>query len=381
MNLDDVLLEDAAALADADTCDLLLITASAGASVRASMQLVDSNAVDRIVDEGRPRAIVVAGGGGSRVAGDILSAVAGTRSPVPVVTVGGPGLPGWVGPVDLVVVVSGSGVTRETLAVAGEAARRGCRLTGICPDGSRLGQFLDALPSAQRFDVGIPPTLGRWRARSLIWSLATPILLVGGALGLVEDAPGAVLRTADLLDDIADRCAPMRDSITNPAKQWAVELSLSLPLVWGTGDVGGVAVRRLSSQLAQNAGLPAMVGTLPAAGRTQAALLAGPRAGQVGLDDIFRDRVADPDCDTRIRLVMLRDADEHPEVEALAGAACELASKRGVPVSVLKAEAGHPLERLATLIGMPDFASVYAALVLGIDPMAGTNELDGRVGL
>jgi glucose/mannose-6-phosphate isomerase len=51
--------------------------------------------------------------GGSGIAGDVLAAVAGPTCPVPVVTHRGYGLPGWVGPVDLVVAVSCSGSTRR----------------------------------------------------------------------------------------------------------------------------------------------------------------------------------------------------------------------------------------------------------------------------
>ena len=66
--------------------------------------------------------------GGSGIAGDVLAAVAGPALPVPIVVHRGFGLPGWVGPMDLVIAVSCSGATAETLAALEEAVRRGCRL-------------------------------------------------------------------------------------------------------------------------------------------------------------------------------------------------------------------------------------------------------------
>jgi len=39
-----------------------------------------------------------------------------------------------------------------------------------------------------------------------------------------------------------------------------------------------------------------------------------------------------------------------------------------VPVSRLRAEPGPPLARVASLVGLTDFASVYLALGLGLDP-------------
>jgi hypothetical protein len=41
-----------------------------------------------------------------------------------------------------------------------------------------------------------------------------------------------------------------------------------------------------------------------------------------------------------------------------------------VRCDVVTAEGGSALERLASLVAVPDFASVYLALAHGLDPMA-----------
>lgn len=379
MELDDSLLDDVDALIAADARQLLPMTASAGASMRAAATLTTPAAIARVADDGRPHAVVVVGGGGSRAAGEILAAAAGTGSPVPTMTFGGPALPGWVGPTDLVIAVSGSGRTPETLAVAAEAARRGCRLVVVAPDRTPLVQLAEQTRGSVNIPVGIPTVSGIWRARTLMWSLATPLILIAGELGLVADAHAAVSSAATVLDDVADTCSPMRDSVVNDAKRLAIDVALSMPMIWGTSDVGAVAAQRFARQLAENAGLPAVVGTLPEAARTQSVLLAGPRAGQADVDDIFRDRVEQPEAPTMLRLMLLRDTLEHPETAALASAAVEVAQTRGVPTNVLEARGEHALTRLASLVGVCDFASIYAGLALGVDPMSAANELDGRV--
>jgi glucose/mannose-6-phosphate isomerase len=80
--------------------------------------------------------------------------------------------------------------------------------------------------------------------------------------------------------------------------------------------------------------------------------------------------------------VLLRDDSESPVAARRAEAVAELAAARGVGVSVLTAEGGCELERLASLIAVPDFASVYLALLHGIDPIAvpAVNELKERTG-
>lgn len=377
MKFDDSLLDDYERLTTLDQRNLLAVTAGAGGSMRAAMDQVSDSALEQAVSEGRPRAILVVGGGGSRAAGDILAAVAGSGSKVPVMTTGGPGLPGWTGPTDLVVALSASGNTPETLNVAREAARRGCRLIAVCPRGSALDELVEMTRGAVSFQVAKPPVAGTWRSRTLMWSLATPLLVVAGELGLVEGIHGAIEASAVALDEIAQECSPARETIDNQAKLWAVDAAFSLPLIWGSGDVGAVAARRFARQLSENAGIPAVAGTLPEAARTQAGLMSGPRAGFVGEDDIFRDRVDDPEPEVRLRLVLLRDNPEHPEVAQLADSGRAIAESKGVSVSEHVALAGPSLVRLASLIGMTDFASIYAGLALGVDPMDVANEIDG----
>jgi glucose/mannose-6-phosphate isomerase len=67
-------------------------------------------------------------------------------------------------------------------------------------------------------------------------------------------------------------------------------------------------------------------------------------------------------------LVLLRDVDEHPAVIRRQDAVAALAEERGVPSVTLRSEGQHVLERLASLVGLVDFGSVYCALALGMDP-------------
>ncbi len=57
-----------------------------------------------------------------------------------------------------------------------------------------------------------------------------------------------------------------------------------------------------------------------------------------------------------------------------------LASAResGVVVLEQEARAGHPVERLASLIGLTDFAATYLALGLGFDPSVSRHVTDLR---
>jgi glucose/mannose-6-phosphate isomerase len=363
---DDAVLDDPAALAELDRGEMLRAVATAGAQVREALLLVEPEQLALLAEDDRPRAVVVVGMGGSGIAADVAVAVCGRTCPVPVVPHRGHRLPGWVGPIDLVIAVSCSGSTEETLAATDEAVRRGCRVVTVGAAGS---------PIAARSDGGRAVHLrvdahGRM-PRANLWGLAVPVLLVLDAVGLADVPRDLLARTADELDRIAERCAPGVDTLENPAKTLALALAGSLPYVWGASDVANVAAARTVAQLAENAKYPGIAGALTEVHHNQVVVMAGvfgSLGGEVAEDDIFRDRVDDGPGWPRMRLLVLRDTDELPQVAARAAASHRVAEEYAVPSSELQAEGEHPLTRLASLVAPLDFATVYLALLQGIDP-------------
>ncbi len=375
-HVDEALLDDPAALAAADPGGMLRATASAGAQVRESAALAAEANLTSIADEGRPRAVVVAGQGTAALSGEVLATVAGPRCPVPVLVHRSAGVPGWVGAADVVIAVSGSGRSPEALAAADAAARRGARLVAIGPPDSAL-QLV-----AERARAPFIPIPRRAPARASIWSLTVPVMLAARTLKLVKLNEADLAETATRLDADAERCRPTAESFVNPGKSLALDLAGSVPIVWGSSPLASVAARRFADTLSSNARYPVVAGALGEAGRGSVGLLDGVYGG---LAEAARDIFADPeeleeDAATRLRVVVLRDGglteDDGSEPEPMeveerrAEALQEIAERRGVRVSVLTAEGGSSLERLASLIAVPDFASIYLAMAHGLDPMA-----------
>nr|MDQ3611063.1 mannose-6-phosphate isomerase [Actinomycetota bacterium] len=202
-------LDDVALLEAGDPGAMLPAVASSAAQVREAAVLAAEAGVASLAADGRPRAVVVCGMGGSGIAGDILAGIAGLGSPVPILTHRGYGLPAWVGPVDLVVAVSCSGLTEETLSALEEAVRRGCRLLVV----GRSGSPLDDLGQRGRA-VFVPVTQGR-QPRASIWALSTPLIVAGHALGLLHAPVEVVEAAAVTLEQVAGRCRPDADSMVN----------------------------------------------------------------------------------------------------------------------------------------------------------------------
>ncbi|MFJ8577100.1 SIS domain-containing protein [Micromonospora sp. NPDC093277] len=371
---DESLLDDAGLLAERDPGGMLRFTASAGAQVRESAALAAEANLSVLADEGRPRAVVIAGIGTAGRTGDVLATVAGPRCPVPVIPHRSAGVPGWVGAADVVIAVSASGRSPEALGAAEAAQRRGARLVAVGAPDSQLQSV------AERARAPFIPVPRRAPARASLWAVTVPVLLAARTLGLVKVNEADLAETAARLDADADRCRPTAESFVNPAKSLALGLAGSIPIVWGSSPLATVAARRFGDTLSANARYPVVTGALGEAGRGRVGLLDGVFGG---LAEGQRDLFADPDETavdaTRLRLVLLRDGGLNAEddtdeplavEERRADAVQTLAERRGVRCDVVTAEGGSALERLASLMAVPDFASVYLALAHGLDPMA-----------
>jgi glucose/mannose-6-phosphate isomerase len=366
----ELLLADPTAIASADPAGMLRAIASAGAQVRSAVRAYDEAraALDPVVADGRPRTIVVAGMGGSGVSGDVLAAVVGPGCPVQVVSVRDYVLPGWVGALDLVLAVSCSGGTEETLALVDEAVRRGCRVVGFGAPGSPLAARIDAAGAPY-----VPSDNAGRQPRASMWALAVPLLLLAHDLGLADVPRDVLAATADRLDALAERYAPGSSIEANAAKGLALELLGTTPIIWGTGTVGAAASYRFACQVNENAKLPASYGVLPEANHNQVVAFDGPLAGggQGGRGDqgdVFFDPHEDGPRVAALRLVLVRDTDEHPQVRRRVEVSVDLADDRGVRVSQLRTDGTHAVERLADLVALGDFASAYLAVAVGVDP-------------
>ncbi|MFC0028787.1 SIS domain-containing protein [Micromonospora chaiyaphumensis] len=371
---DESLLDNPDRLAEQDPGGMLRFTASAGAQVRESAALAAEANLTVLADEGRPRAVVIAGIGTAGRTGDVLATVAGPRCPVPVIPHRSAGVPGWVGAADVVIAVSASGRSPEALGAAEAAHRRGARLVAVGAPDSQLQSV------AERARAPFIPVPRRAPARASLWALTVPVLLAARTLGLVKVNEADLAETAARLDADADRCRPTAESFVNPAKSLALGLSGSIPIVWGSSPLATVAARRFGDTLSANARYPVVTGALGEAGRGRVGLLDGVFGGLVeGERDIFADPEETDGDATRLRLVLLRDGGLNAEddtdeplavEERRADAVQTLAERRGVRCDVVTAEGGSALERLASLMAVPDFASVYLALAHGLDPMA-----------
>ncbi|CAM5582797.1 bifunctional glucose-6-phosphate/mannose-6-phosphate isomerase [Streptomyces spiroverticillatus] len=376
--LDESLLDSPEALARADHRGLLRGAAEAGARVRTAARHATEAGLADLKPDGRPRAVLIAGPGVAATGvADLLTALAGATCPVthlrPTGVAPAAGalrwtLPGWAGPVDLLLVVTTDGAEPGLALLAEQAYRRGCTVVAVAPQRSPLSESVNGatgllVPMAtapyEEYDEGTTAGPGP------LWALLTPLLVLLDRVGLLSAPPNTLQAVADRLDRTAERCGPAIVTYSNPAKTLASELADALPLVWTEGTLAGPAGRRFAAVLAELAGRPALAAELPEALPAHGMLLTGAYAAGADPDDFFRDRVDEPQA-LRARAVLLRDRPTGGL--SAAPAARELALGHDTPLSELEPEEGGELESLAELLAVTDFATAYLALAASTPP-------------
>ncbi len=336
---DESLLEDEEALARADP--LLRQLAEAGARVRreaADVAEAIDEAVQRSKDD-RPRAIVAAGPD-SR----LLRAVLEPTCPVPFVAWPHPGLPGWAGALDLVVVLSPEGSDAGSAGAVAEAVRRGCQVVVAAPPGS-----LVAGHAGGRHSTLLPAGSGDQLAVAVV----VLALLSRVDLGPHTDAE----EVAAALDEVAITCSPHRDLAVNPAKGLAIALADVTPLVWGGSVLAARAARRIAEMIRRTSGRAALAGDAEH-------LL--PVIASAPAHDVFEDPFAEEDtAERRPALLLLDDgADEHGVREQRGEMVAE-AERRGVRVETIGSDAPSDIACYAALLSQGRYAAAYLGIGLG----------------
>ncbi|MFJ1607160.1 SIS domain-containing protein [Streptomyces sp. NPDC088253] len=373
--LDESLLDDPEALARADRRELLRGAAEAGARVRTAVRHATEAGIAELKPDGRPRAVLIAGPGLAAIGvAELLGTLAGASCPTTRLTPTGVApasgalrweLPGWAGPVDLLLIATPDGSEPGLELLVEQAYRRGCSVVAVAPAGTPIVEAVQGthglfVPMATAPYEPTEPLAAS--APGVLWALLTPLLVLLDRTGLVSAPPDALEKVADRLDRVAERCGPAIAPYSNPAKTLAAELAEALPVIWTEGTSAGPAGRRFTAALAELAGRPALTAELPEALAAHSVLLAGALAAGADPDDFFRDRVEEAQA-LHARVVLLRDRPAGGLTAA--PAARELALSHDTAISELEPEEGGELETLAELIAVTDFAAVYLALASG----------------
>ena len=332
---DDTRLDDPEVLSRSD--HRLRFLAESGARVRAEVEL----AADRIAeldDQGMPRAVVGAGKGAR-----LLRAVLESTCPVPFVAWPGPGLPGWAGPLDTVVVLAQATDDASAATACAEARRRGSTLILTSTGDSRIEQ-LAAGPYTTVLTTQSDDSLAS----------AVVLLQAMARLGLGPRVDGA--EVANVLDDVASRCSPFTDSATNPAKRLALALGDGTPLLWGGSGLAARAARRIAEAVRRTTGRPAFAADVD---------LLLPVLERAPVKDVFADPFESGGTQSRPSVLIVDDGSEDPSIVAERDRLVDEAGRFEVPVEYVSATHGRELARYAGAVGIGSYVAAYLGIAIG----------------
>jgi glucose/mannose-6-phosphate isomerase len=333
-------LDDLDVLEELDSIDVLGAMESFPAQCREGWAI--GAAATGLPGADRVDSVVVLGMGGSGAAGDVVQAVVEPRLPVPfrVVKSSGP-MPEWVGRNTIVIAVSYSGDTRETLDAVSDAHDRGARMITIS-SGGKLADLSRGLGSAH---IAVP---GGLQPRAALGYLALPALAALAGVGLIPDPSDDVAETVEILGDIAGRCHRKHSIDGNPAKSLAQRLSGKVPIVYGVAGIGATAARRFKCDLNESGKTLAFWNELPELVHNEIVAWSNPTKDFVVV--MIVDAADDESMIERWRIT--RSLIEHAVDD----------------VVEVRTEGESQLARLMSIVLLGQFTSVYVALASGSDP-------------
>jgi glucose/mannose-6-phosphate isomerase len=334
------ILDAPAALRAGDPQGMLAAFADIGPQLRTAYAEARTSAIPFAGEVG---GVAVCGMGGSAAAGDVTAAAFADRATIPIITLRGYGVPRGYGEEHLVLCVSFSGDTEETVAAFAQARARGCTAVAVCGGGALAAAARDADLPAVLIPTDAP--VPRAGLGSLVGGVLGS-LVAAGALSGVDDEVDAAATT---LDRLAEELGP--EATSNEAKDVAAWVGDRIPLVWGSEGVSAAAAWRWKTAFNENAEVPSFASALPELDHHEV----------VG----WTAKRGEGFC-----LLILREAGEHGRVQARLDATLEEISDSGLEWREVRARGETPLARCLSLALVGDLASAYHALARGIDPAA-----------
>jgi len=291
----------------------------------------------------KPQTIIVAGMGGSAIDGELLKDWARDKMSVPIEVNREYSLPAYANKNTLVVVVSYSGETEESLSVFLDALKRRC-MTVCISSGGRLLEFAEKLNAPY---VRIPPTMP---PRAALPYLFMPLPIILEKIGLVSDFHAEISEAIQVLKRVSDGNSPEKPLSVNFSKKLALNISGTVPVVYGFGIYRAVA-QRFKQQFNENSKVPSKWEFFPELNHNEV-------VGWEAAEELAK----------LFSVILIRDKDEQEEIRQRIEATKNLICRESAKVFEVWSMGKSRLAKMLSTVLIGDFASVYLALLRGIDP-------------
>ena len=291
-----------------------------------------------------PKIVIVAGMGGSAIGGELLKDWLHYRAAVPIDVCRDYVLPAYANKNSLVIAVSYSGETEETLSAFIEAVKRRCMVVTVS-SGGHLQTFSQTLAIPH---ITIPTGLPAPRAA--IAYLFFPLVVLMEKLCVTKKTSEEIKETLYVLQKISEENALRISLKNNVAKKLALEIGNTIPIVYGFRQYNAVA-RRLKCQFNENSKVPSKFDVFSELNHNEVVGWEAPK----NLTKAFS-------------ILFIRDPKEPPEIEQRIEVTKQIASEKVYKVLGIRAVGKQKLAKMLSAMYLGDFVSIYLALLRGVDP-------------
>ncbi len=277
--------------------------------------------------------VVICGIGGSALPPDIINSL--VVPSVPIYVRRDYNLPKEANENSLVVGMSYSGNTEETISAIDEAVEKGLKCIGIATGGK-----LEELAQKNNFHfVKIPAGIQPRSATGYMFSALATVLT---NCGIIPDLSKDILETSEKLSKI-------NSELEKEGKTLAKKLVDKIPIVYASSNLQAVA-RIWKIKFNENSKIPAFYNYLPELNHNE----------MVGYTQVKKS--------SNFHVLIIKDKDDHERITKRMNLLSDILKNKKVAVDFIETKEGSLMFRMFASLLLGDWTSYYLALNYNIDP-------------
>ena len=283
--------------------------------------------------------IVICGMGGSAVSGDYLRTYLEKVLNLPIIIQRNYHIPAFVSKNTLLILISYSGNTEETISCLIAAFKKSAKIVGI-GSGGNLADFCN------KHNLPFFPIPSGFQPRASFPLLFFPLLKILDTMNLTPYDQSAINETISIFRQMRQELHIERPTTDNQAKQIARKLHRRIPVIWSPF---GCIANRMKCQLNENSKILAMAEELPELNHNHV----------VGLESWTEDNP--------FIVIAFRFQAESPNVKLRFEITKEIVGKK-VDIVEISARGSNLLSQLFSATYFGDYISMYLAILNNQDP-------------
>ncbi|MBM3709895.1 MAG: bifunctional phosphoglucose/phosphomannose isomerase [Actinobacteria bacterium] len=337
------ILDNLERIRELDKQDMLGVEENFYSQLLEAKKIAESTALSQLKNKNFS-GMAILGMGGSGFTGDIIKSLIIDHVEIPVEIVKGYDLPAFINKDWLVIAVSYSGNTEETISAANQALQKNCEFLCVA-SGGKIEEI--ALKNGKCF-VRLP---SGFQPRGASGYLFFTTYLVLKNLGIVNVNDIEIEEALNLIRKKSEIYKRGIDTDNNPAKKLALKLFNNMPVIYGTDGYLSAVAFRWKCEFNENSKYPGFWAEFPELNHNET-------VGWENLKDITKNFV----------LIVFRDAQARERIKVRIKTTIQLIKSQFRDVVEIDVEGKTKLAKALSTMYLGDITSVYLALLGGVDP-------------